>query len=640
MYQRVVLSVCIFIGLTLNQTVNADISGKVSKKLGGPIEGAIVTLVSNGATATTGADGMYVLAVTDVKTTPALQLRNRGISLQNGFLNFSLPESAPVRYEVFDVKGNLVEKKVLKNAPKGIHRFDIAEKTRTTTLLFVRASIGNEEMTIKYLPLNGKNGIQSQKRFSTPVNSGLAKTTAVDDTIKVMADGYKEEAIAVTTYDAEVDVTMEAAGSNGDCGEFTIISDDVSSAMATVGIIEWSYPGEVTEAVIEFGRTSEGNEFEAPVDLEEDNYRTLLLGMKQNTEYTYRIVVNGSCKSDDYTIKTGKLSNAPNITKSGSGSSSISSGFIVTTTDNGYKMTGGMGGGSPKTVIFDMDGDVVWAASAPKGVSRARMSWDGKDMWAMNANNMGSATSGEMRRISMDGSDVERNVSGLSGADHDFTVTPDNAIVAIVFKNGGGSSVIKRAANGTITTIVGDLGTLYQPVTSGGMGTFHPNYLRYYEFDGGFFTLSDRNINAFVKFKPDGKLVWQFGGSNPKGGSFSGNNSWEASHGHEVEEDGRVILFNNGGGMGMGGGSSKVLAFKLDESTMSASKSWEKAANGSSISFGDVQRLPDDHILVTVSHAGKMDVLDSSQNVVLSFSTGEFGYSRFRDSMYGPPVDY
>jgi hypothetical protein len=216
-------------------------------------------------------------------------------------------------------------------------------------------------------------------------------------------------------------------------------------------------------------------------------------------------------------------------------------------------------------------------------------------------------------------------------------VTPKNEIVAIVYKNSGSSSqIIARSADGNISTIVEDVTTLYQP-----SGDIHPNYIQYYEFDGGFFTLSDRNINAFVKFKPDGKLVWQFGGSNPKGESFSGNNSWQASHGHELEEDGHVILFNNGGGMGgMGGGSSKVLAFKLNESTMSASKSWEVNTNGSTYSLGDVQRLPDDHYLVTVSNDGKMEVLDNSRKVVLSFSASEFGYARFRESLYGPPIDY
>jgi len=636
MYQRLVLSALVFIGLTFNHTANADISGKVSDKAGGPIKGAIVKLVTNGATATTGDDGKYALVTTDVKIPPALQSQNTGITLRRGSLNFNLSESAPVKYEVFDIKGNLLEKKVLKKAQKGIYSFTITEKVRTTTLLIIRASIGSKEMTFNYLPLNGKNTIDSRNRISTPVSNGLAKITAVADTMKVTAAGYKEQAIAITSYDMVKDVTMEAAAS-GDCGEFTMKSNKTSTAIPTVGIIEWSYSKDVDSAYIEFGPKGSTRLMKAPVDLKEQNYRTLLLGMKQKGDYVFHIVVKtgaGTCVSDDYNLTTGTITGAPKITKSGSGTSSMTGGFIVTTTGNGY---GGGGGGQPTTVIFDMDGDVVWAASAPKGVSRARMSWDGKDMWAMNANNMGSATSGEMRRISMDGLDVENNVKGLSGADHDFTVTPDNAIVAIAFKSGSGSSVIKRAADGTISTIVADLGTLYNASASGGMGTFHPNYIQYYEFDGGFFTLSDRNINAFVKFRPDGKLVWQFGGSNPKAGSFSGNVSWQVSHGHELDEDGRVLIFNNGSGMG---GASKILEFKLDESKMTASKSWEKTASGSSMSLGDVQRLPDDHVLVTVSNAGKMDELDGSQNVVRSFSAGEFGYSEFRESLYGPPVDY
>jgi hypothetical protein len=358
----------------------------------------------------------------------------------------------------------------------------------------------------------------------------------------------------------------------------------------------------------------------------------LLLGMKQQKSYVFRIVVEtatGTCKSEDYTLTTGTLSNAPKITKSGSGTSSMSGGFIVTTNGLGTHS----GGGARMAFIFDMDGDVVWAASAPQMPGRARMSWDGRDMWVMSVNVSGTTTSGEMRRISMDGLNVQNKVSGLSGAHHDFTVTPKNELIIIAYTSSRSSQILARSANGTISTVVADVKNLYQP-----SGDVHTNYIRYYEFDGGFFTLSDRNTNMIVKFRPDGKLVWQFGGKSPKGSSFSLSEGWEANHGHELEEDGRIILFNNG--PMMGSPPAKIIGYKLNESTMSASKSWEKGANGSSISLGDIQRLPDDHILVTVSNAGKMDELDGSQNIVRSFSTGEFGYAKFRKSLYGPPIDY
>jgi hypothetical protein len=629
MYHRVVLSLLIFIGLILNQTVNANISGKVSSQAGVAITGATVTLASNGATATTGADGMYMLVTTDVKHLPAAQPRNMDITLQKGFLNFSLSEAAPVKYEIFDVKGSLIKKEVMENAQKGIYRLNLTENTRSTTLLVIKASIGKEEKTFNYLPLNSNNAAHAQNRFSTPIGGGLAKITAVADMIKVTAAGYIAQTIAITSYDMVVNVTMKAAGG---CGEFTLKSGKSSTAIATVGIVEWSYSKDVTSAHIEFGLQGSATFMKAPVDLKEPNYRTLLLGMKQQKSYVFRIVVNtgaDTCVSNDFNLTTGTLASAPKITKSGSGTSSITGGFIVTTTGNGLNMSGG--GGTPMAVIFDMDGDVVWAASAPTKPGRACMSWDGKDMWVNTVNV--PASTGEMRRIPMDGSNVERNVSGLSKIHHDFTVTPQNEIIAIVYSSSGSSSqILARAASGTISTIVADVTTLYKP-----SGDIHPNYIRYYKFDSSF-TFGDRNTNLMIKIRRNGTLVWQFGGSNPKGKSFSMSETWQVNHGHELEADGRMVFFNNGSSMSST--SSKVMEFKLNESSMSATKSWEKTVTGGTYSLGEVQRLPNDHILVTVSNAGKMYEFDGSHNVVLTFSTTEFGYAEFRASLYGPPIDY
>jgi hypothetical protein len=420
-----------------------------------------------------------------------------------------------------------------------------------------------------------------------------------------------------------VNVTMEPA--NGDCGEFTLKSGKTSTAIATVGIVEWSYSKNVTSAYIEFGPQGSATVMKAPVDLKEPNYRTLLLGMKQQKSYVYRIVVEtatGTCKSEDYTLTTGTLTNAPKITKSGSGTSSMTGGFIITTTGLSR---------SQIAFIFDMDGDVVWAASTPSSPSRARMGWDGKDMWVNNSNVMGSATSGEIRRIPMDGLNVQNKVSGLSGDHHDFTVTPKNEIVVIAHNNSRCTSILARAADGTISTIVADINTLYKPGTD-----CHANYIQYVASEDCF-VISDRYVNAFVKFKRDGTLLWQFGGSNPKGKSFSVSETWQVNHGFEYEEDGRFVFFNNGANMM--GGPAKIMEFKLNESTMSATKSWEKSTNSSG-TFGNIQRLPDGHYLVCASNSGKIDELDGSRNVVRTFSASEFGYAEFRKSLYGPPIDY
>ena len=90
----------------------------------------------------------------------------------------------------------------------------------------------------------------------------------------------------------------------------------------------------------------------APVDLTQAGYRTLLLGMKGNTSYTYRIVARtaeGTCTSDSYTIMTGAVpSSAPAVNATIANASAHDRGFIVTST-----------GLSGKTAfIIDPDGAV------------------------------------------------------------------------------------------------------------------------------------------------------------------------------------------------------------------------------------------------------------------------------------------
>src|SRR6185312_5782294 len=65
-------------------------------------------------------------------------------------------------------------------------------------------------------------------------------------------------------------------------------------------------------AVIDFGRDQTNFEFQAPVDLTQANYRTLLLGMKQNTKYYVRITAQGGGKtyvSNVQAVTTGYLPN-------------------------------------------------------------------------------------------------------------------------------------------------------------------------------------------------------------------------------------------------------------------------------------------------------------------------------------------
>jgi hypothetical protein len=293
-------------------------------------------------------------------------------------------------------------------------------------------------------------------------------------------------------------------------------------------------------------------------------------------------------------------------------------GFIVTSS--------GLNGTS--AVILDTDGVPVWSATAPASPSRAHMSYDGKEMYMLSLNVQN--TGGNVSKVGMDGTGAASNLSGLTTSHHDFTAIPGGIATMLWNKSGidAPCSVVERASDGTMTTVVADLTTIYNS------STFHSNAIHYYPSDDSY-TISDRNPNLFVKITRKGQLVWQLGGSNPKDQSkfFSGAGTWQVNHGHQLTSDGNFLFFNNGA---MSGGSSMMKVFKLDTSTMTATSVTTYAPAASQV-LGDVQRLPNGNYLITSSTSGQITEITSTGTVVMTLKTSSFGYSEFRESLYGPP---
>ena len=84
-------------------------------------------------------------------------------------------------------------------------------------------------------------------------------------------------------------------GGNGASCSFSILGNAISPKMATVGIVEWSTTlSNLASASIVYtldgadpGLLNQGGA--APVDLTKPSYRTLLLGLKQASGYTFHI---------------------------------------------------------------------------------------------------------------------------------------------------------------------------------------------------------------------------------------------------------------------------------------------------------------------------------------------------------------
>lgn len=438
-----------------------------------------------------------------------------------------------------------------------------------------------------------------------------------------------------------------ASGSAGGGGAAPVdctftIDGSPSTAIPTVGIVDWSTDlAGLTSAKIEFtlndpepGVLNTGSG--GPIDIGGETHRALLLGLKAERTYTYRIVASAGatvCTSPEQTLTTGaKPSNAPSVTRTAMDAAAQARGFVITSI--GTSFGGGGGGGAVQMAyIFDADGDVVWWAPAPTGCSRALMNWEGTDMWMLelNVDNQG----GEMRRVSMDGMDVENNVEGLSKIHHDFTVLPGGIVAGPSWTTTGRdppSDLIERSPDGTIETVVRIDENVYQS------STYHTNAIVYYAADDTY-TLGDRNPNAFVKISRTGEVLWQFGGSctnAPAAKCVAGN--WQVNHGHHLLPNNHFVFFNNGGGMS-GSSIAYEYAFTETATSLSAEMVWSyDAADADSMVLGDIQRLPNGNTLVIYSNDGQMHEVTPSGDLVQVISASSFGYANFRETLYGPPL--
>src|SRR5262245_44847335 len=110
-----------------------------------------------------------------------------------------------------------------------------------------------------------------------------------------------------------------------------------SAAIGTVEIVTFTTGGlaNPTEAHVDFGPAGAPPTMTAPVDLSEPMHRTVLVGMKGEKPYTFRIVATDgkeTCKSADFSFTTGAVpANAPTLEVSKPMPGAAAKGFILTT---------------------------------------------------------------------------------------------------------------------------------------------------------------------------------------------------------------------------------------------------------------------------------------------------------------------
>ncbi len=421
--------------------------------------------------------------------------------------------------------------------------------------------------------------------------------------------------------------TGGAGGTESAACDFTVTSQLASDTSAksptTVGIVKWSVTGMTpTSANIELGLdTTYGTK--APVDLTVAGYQTPLLGMKPSTTYHFRIVASSgsaSCTSQDQTIQTGAKATSVSI-----GSYTIKSasahqrGFIITSYWSGS--------GKSVPFILDAEGNIVWwyGGGPSNGIARARISADSKNMWMVVPDLSGG---GHVQRVSMDTLDGQTYASTQSS--HDIAAVTGSTMAYIDYSpssacNGNGGGIVEIDPSGTTHTVVNASTFLSSSGGGGGMGC-HGNSLRYSAKED-YYTYSDVQSDVYI-LNRSGALQWKL---SSKVGS---NSSWGGvQHGQQLLDNSIIIFANSGGG----NNASAAIEYGLDGSLIK-----KFASGGNTQNLGDVQRLPGGNTLINYGNGGNIQEVDSSGNVVMEIkgSSGSyFGYSEWRDSLYGPPLD-
>lgn len=419
----------------------------------------------------------------------------------------------------------------------------------------------------------------------------------------------------------------------------------LSDVIGTVGIAEITSASALQSARIDFGRDASNFEFSATVDVTQPNARTLLLGMKEATTYYVQVSAESSgmtLTSDVLTLQTEVLANSlPSINVTDVNPSAIWGAFTIACT--GVAARPGDQGSAGWAFIFDRDGDVVWAydlsGTVADNCTRARMSYDGKDMWIGNFSNV--STDGALMRVSMDGL-TTRDYS-LPARHHDFTVLPNNNILYQEQANGGmgrggadeGEDLIKEldVETGESRLIYDENTDFSEQIAESGA---HTNYIEYVpHLNAISFSMRHTSTIGVISYPPPGEqaeLLMTFGGP-----LSDFDFSWDYQHGHELLENSLLVFNNNAAGSP---NESAAIEYQFDLNAGTGTQVLNYTSGNVSFAFGDVQRLPNGNTLVTFSTQGVIHEIDAQGNLLREISTDPIGYADHRKSLYGPPQLY
>ncbi len=190
---------------------NISLKGKVTDQSGKAIQSAVVTLKSKGLSATTDASGAYSLSGSIASAALKMLPGGEAIRIKNGVIAVRLSKSLPVGIEVFDMRGNLLERFTGKPEAEGDYYFEICKKYSAANMMLVRVSMGRHTTTFRLPSFVTGSGSAISPAISSAEGGRIVKIQEVVDTLVATAVGYKEKKEPIESYEGTVDFKLETA---------------------------------------------------------------------------------------------------------------------------------------------------------------------------------------------------------------------------------------------------------------------------------------------------------------------------------------------------------------------------------------------------------------------------------------------
>lgn len=405
---------------------------------------------------------------------------------------------------------------------------------------------------------------------------------------------------------------------------------EIHEITPTVATVTWSSDASGSPAV-EFGLDGETDNLVLGRDLGDDRYDALIVGLKSDREYSYRVVMEGDefLTTDVGTFTTGQLDMAAELSVVGE----------FPTQDRGL-MVAVLVSDVATVVILDTDGEITWSHETDvvlgDKVETALFSASlTEDRRALLFEDQLPAPEG-FALVKMDLVDRESTVlTSTDSYHHDFAVLPGGGValmegefIEVDGQELRGDRIVEVDTDGAahvVWSVWDDVE--YDPevfpwVEQMEFADFtHFNAIDHDPDQDAYF-VSSFSLDALFKVDRDsGDLKWQLGGAltdllpaDAETQPFSGQ--------HEFHPfDDRIVVMDNGkpGEQNW----ARVVEYELDPQAGTYRQIWEYTADPplTNYTLGDVSRLPDGSTLVTWSEHGQIDLVSPQGELLWRLNT-------------------